>query len=106
MLIAIDENIIDSLTYVLAQAKDELALLAEQKKRAEAQADRNRLFNEAEACAYLKRDADTLLYYRNHGLEHYKKGRDVWYKKGDIDDWLAAGKINRHSHKRAQQRES
>ncbi|ADB41293.1 hypothetical protein Slin_5324 [Spirosoma linguale DSM 74] len=60
------------------------------------EADANRLLNEAEAMGYLRRDADTLQYYRRFGLNSYKQGRDRWYRKGDIDAWLESGKVNRH----------
>lgn len=63
------------------------------------QANESRLLNEAEACAYLKRDPDTLRYYRTLGLDSFKKGKDRWYLKADVDQWLASGKVTRHATK-------
>lgn len=53
--------------------------------------------NEVEAVAYLNRDPATLRFYRKNGMPFIKKGRAVWYTKGDIDAWLATGKVVRRN---------
>lgn len=88
-LIAIDQELLYDLKATLKEVKAQLELARKKPS------DEDKLLNEAEACEYLRRDADTLAYYRNNGLESYKRGRDRWYKKGDIDRWLAEGKVNR-----------
>ncbi|GAB3550302.1 hypothetical protein [Spirosoma fluminis] len=96
-LIALDANLVESLQRTLQLASEQLADLAQRETKALQEAERNQLLNEVDACAYLKRDSDTLLYYRKRGLPYYKRGNDVWYRKGEIDDWLIAAKVHRHS---------
>lgn len=62
------------------------------------QNEANRLLTIEQACAYLGGiNEDTLLYYRERGLAYFKKGKNaIWYRQGDIDDWLATGKVSRH----------
>lgn len=97
-LIAIDSELIADLKAVLQAATSELAKASEREKQLRLEADRGKLLNEQQAHEYLSRDADTLLYYRKNGLLYFKCGRDVWYKKGFIDDWLESGKVNRRNH--------
>ncbi|GAB4023886.1 hypothetical protein GCM10028808_75240 [Spirosoma migulaei] len=74
-------------------ATTELAKSREQIK----QLEENSLLTEQEAQKYLGRDVDTLRYYRALGLDSFKKGKDRWYSKADIDAWLASGKVSRHT---------
>jgi hypothetical protein len=66
------------------------------------ESEQNAMFTLNQACAYLAGiNEDTLLYYRRLGLAYYKKGKDgVWYQKGDIDVWLATGRVSHHSPKK------
>ncbi|MVM36529.1 hypothetical protein GO730_00715 [Spirosoma sp. HMF3257] len=96
-LIAIDSELINDLKAILQAATRELIKAGEREKQLRIEADRNKLLTEKQAQEYLQRDADTLLYYRKNGMPYFKYGRDVWYKKGLIDDWLESGKVNRRN---------
>ncbi|UFH55496.1 hypothetical protein [Spirosoma sp. KNUC1025] len=96
--IVIDESIVYDLIQTLNDCRKELAKAADEKERLRKELDRNRLLTEAEAQEYLRRDYHTLVYYRKMlGLSSFKIGKDRWYVKGQIDDWLASGKVSRHS---------
>ena len=99
MNIVIDDSIPKGFQAALADALAQLELYKQQRNDAQKQADANTLMRIPEACAYMGGiNEDTLLYYRKMGLDYYKKGKaGVWYRKGDIDDWLASGKVSRHS---------
>ena len=91
MTFAIEGQLLETLMNTLAEATSELA----RTRQALEQVRDNQLLNETEACAYLKRDADTLRYYRTLGLDSFKKGAHRWYLKSEIDSWLASGKVTR-----------
>ena len=91
MTFAIEGQLLETLMTTLAEATSELARSRGIIEKMQADI----LLNEEEACAYLKRDADTLRYYRALGLESFKKGQYRWYMKSEIDSWLASGKVTR-----------
>lgn len=96
MQIVIDSAIVDRYVSALAGYEKLLSEATRKKEEAEARADADHLFTIEQACQYLGVSDDTLLYYRKLGLDYYKKGKaGVWYRKGDIDDWLASGKVSR-----------
>ncbi|GAB2567567.1 hypothetical protein [Spirosoma areae] len=97
MTLVVDEKLGERLRVVLDKCEAHFAKSAEREIQMQAELERRRLLTEKEAMAYLGRDANPLLYYRRHGLNYYKKGGDAWYAKGDIDDWLASGKVNRRA---------
>ncbi|WP_020603997.1 hypothetical protein [Spirosoma spitsbergense] len=91
MTFTIEGQLLGTLMNTLAEATSELA----RTRQALEQARESQLLNEDEACAYLKRDAETLRYYRTLGLDSFKKGQYRWYMKSEIDNWLASGKVTR-----------
>jgi len=95
MIIQLEGSLLESLVDTLKEATAELAKYREREKELMATIESNELLNEAEAQAFLKRDTNTLLYYRNKGLIYYKCGRDVWYKRGDLIAWVEAGAVRR-----------
>jgi len=98
MNIVIDSTIIERYVSTLDRydtlLKSAVARIEELKK----ETDADRMLTAEQARAYLGGvSEDTMLYYRKHGLDYYKKGRDgIWYRKGDIDAWLQTGRVNRH----------
>lgn len=97
MLVALESDLVDSLHATLKQVAELVIHINDQQKQLQAELDRKMLFTEVEAQAYLKRDAETLRHYRTLGLVSFKKGKDRWYLKGDIDDWLESGRVARHN---------
>lgn len=97
MQIVIDQAVVEGYKDALTES---LTLLSEAYRQRDAlakQAESDQLLTMETARAYLGGiSEDTLLYYRRLGLDFIKKGKAVWYRKGDIDDWLATGKVNRH----------
>jgi len=87
MIIQLEGSLLESLVNTLSEATTELAKCRERKNELRATIEANELLNEAEAEAYLKRDSDTLRYYRTLGLSSFKKGADRWYLKGEINSW-------------------
>ncbi|RYF51105.1 MAG: DNA-binding protein, partial [Cytophagaceae bacterium] len=62
------------------------------------EAEASKMMKVSEACTYLGGiSPQTLNTYMKRGLPYYKKGQSVLYQKGDIDQWLSSGKVNRHS---------
>ncbi|GAB3948421.1 hypothetical protein GCM10028805_22770 [Spirosoma harenae] len=96
MYIAIDEALIADLTSALSEAAKEIALSRKREETLRLELERNKLLTEKQAQEYLQRDAETLRYYRTLGLSSIKIGKDRWYVKGVVDDWLESGKVNRH----------
>lgn len=95
MTIQLDGELLETVVDTLAAATKELAQSRQREMMLAEAVENGKLLTESEAMAYLGRDANTLLYYRKNGLNYYKCGRDVWYTKGDINAWLASGKVNR-----------
>ncbi|MVM36446.1 hypothetical protein GO730_00290 [Spirosoma sp. HMF3257] len=94
-MLIVDEKLGHHITDLLDQCEEAIRLSAERDAQREKEFDRCLLMNETEVMEYLKRDGDTLRYYQKHGLRFYKMGRNVWYTKGDIDDWLKKGLVKR-----------
>lgn len=97
MLIAVEKELVEGLTLALeahVQASGEVTKVI---KGLAQRADENELLTPAQACIYLGGiHENTLLNYRNEGgLDYYKKGRSVFFRRGDIDQWLASGKVKR-----------
>lgn len=97
MIVNVDGQLFEEMVNLIKACTIELANSRAREARLQTELEANRLMNEADAQAYLKRDSGTLLYYRRLGLSYYKKGNDVWYTKADIDNWLASGYVNRQS---------
>src|SRR5438128_1088843 len=95
MIIQLEGALLESLVDTLSAATVELAKCRKREQEMRAATEANELLNEAEAQAFLKRDANTLLYYRNKGLTCYKSGRDIWYKRGDLMAWVESGIVKR-----------
>lgn len=89
-------ELIDGLNYTLQRATEELKKARDVERKLKAEAERNQLLTLHQAMAYLGVSHETLLHYRLLGLEYYKKGRGVWFRKRDIDAWLEEGRVNRH----------
>ena len=104
MNIVIDQAVIDHYDQLLNQHRELFRQLLSEHNALLKLEQQNRLLSIPEACAYLGHiSPDTLLYYRKFGLEYYKKGREgVWYRLGDIEDWLQSGKVSRRKHKPTQ----
>ena len=100
MNITLDGNLLENIMRMLDTATQRLAESEAREDRLLKELDRSKLLNEQEAKEYLRRDAETLRYYRNLGLDSIKIGKDRWYIKGVIDDWLASGQISRHQQKK------
>ncbi|WP_461090971.1 hypothetical protein [Spirosoma gilvum] len=83
----------------LSEATKQLQKAEEREKQLRIEADRGKLLTEQQTQEYLQRDAETLRYYRTLGLDSIKIGKDRWYIKGIIDDWLDSGKVNRRMKK-------
>lgn len=98
MIVQIEGSLLESLVDTLNEARIELAKCRNRELELRATIEKNELLNESEAQAFLKRDANTLLYYRNKGLNSYKCGRDVWYKKGELIAWVESGAIRRRKN--------
>lgn len=98
MNIVIDKDIVEGFARRLDDYHVLLTKATERMEWAEREASRSRLMRIPEACQYLGGiSEETLLYYRKMGLDCYKKGKTgVWYRKGDIDDWVDAGHVSRH----------
>jgi hypothetical protein len=97
-LIAIDQTIVAGYQQALSESLQLLAEAYAQRDALKRQADADQLMNIRQACSYLGKNEDTLRYYRRFGLEPYKKGQQgVWYRKGEIDAWLALGRVNQHT---------
>ncbi|MVM36447.1 hypothetical protein GO730_00295 [Spirosoma sp. HMF3257] len=97
MKLVVNDQLGDRLLDVLERCAKHLEDSNAQIEKLQKELDRCRLMSESEAMKYLKRDANTLHHYQKHGLGFYKKGKEVWYTKGDIDDWLAKGIVNRRN---------
>lgn len=95
MTFNIEGQLLETILETLNAATQELAKCREREQKLCLNKEANELLNEAEAQAFLKRDANTLLYYRNKGLTSYKCGRDVWYKRGDLVAWVESGIVKR-----------
>ncbi|WP_461043446.1 hypothetical protein [Spirosoma harenae] len=93
----IDQDLAEELIQALNTCQQEINALRQERK----QMEQDKLFGIRQACEYLGGiKEETLLYYRRLGLAYYKKKRGgVWYRKGDIDDWLASEKVARHTRK-------
>ncbi|MVM34426.1 hypothetical protein GO755_30625 [Spirosoma sp. HMF4905] len=96
MLVAIDETLLANVTSALESAAKELALSRKREESLRKELERSRLMTEEQTQEYLQRDAQTLRYYRQLGLDSIKIGQYRWYVKGVVDDWLKSGTINRH----------
>lgn len=96
MLIVVDKDIVDGFAKLLGHYQKALKEAIDSQKALLQKIENDQLLTEEQAQVYLSRDANTLRYYRNLGLDYYKKGQDRWYSKADIDAWLESGKVNRH----------
>jgi DNA-binding Xre family transcriptional regulator len=98
MNIVVDESIINRLEEKLAEYDAALSKALNRLERLEQERADNELLTTRQACKMLSCSPETLLYYRTKKLNYYKKGREgVWYRKGDIMDWLAKGYVNRQT---------
>lgn len=95
MIITVEGKLFEDLVATIEACTAELANSRKLVQDLQDQIEGNRLLNEEEADACLNRDSDTLLYYRRLGLPYFKKGKSVWYRKSDIDNWLVSGKVTR-----------
>ncbi|WP_420151806.1 hypothetical protein [Spirosoma sp.] len=95
MTIELNMSIVEALNDTLRTATEELAKLREERNQLKKEVERNKLLTEKQAQEYLQRDHDSLRYYRTLGLQSFKIGKDRWYIKGHIDDWLESGRVNR-----------
>lgn len=98
MMIAVEKEQVEELTLVLLANKAALSEVTEVMKQLATKADDNELLTPCQACTYLGGISEnTLLNYRREGLDYFKKGKSVWYRRGDIDTWLGSGKVNRRA---------
>jgi hypothetical protein len=96
VMIAVDPEMAANLIRALHSTEQVLKQCLEDNKLLRKQADAWQLLSEKQAMKYLSKSASGLQYYRSLGLPYYKKGKEIWYRKGDIDQWLQSGKVNRH----------
>ena len=61
---------------------------------AKPQNETREIFNEKQAAEYVGQKPGTLRQWRTNGKgpAYHKKGRRVFYKKGDLDAWMAIGR--------------
>ncbi|WP_080055661.1 helix-turn-helix domain-containing protein [Spirosoma aerolatum] len=95
MNIVIDHEIVEGYKNALLKAVDAFQKAQEKITALTKELDESQLMTTKEAQDYLKCSYDSLLYYRRFGLTPYKKGKDVWYTKAIINEWLSTGRVNR-----------
>lgn len=98
-MLQVSVDFVEQVTYALTRSSEALERALKREAMLKAEAERNKLLSLSEAKDYLKVCDETLMHYRVLGLVHYKKGKGVWFRKGDIDDWLAEGMISRRKRK-------
>lgn len=92
----IEGSLLGNLLDTLSEATKQLKIAEEREQRLRIEADRGRLLSEKQIEDYLDRCSETIRYYRTLGLPSMKIGKDRWYIKGVVDDWLASGSVNFH----------
>lgn len=99
MLIAIEQNTMDGYKSALIAATNRIEHLSERLATEIKRATYNELLTSEQAAKYLGVSPQNLNYYRNQGLPYYKPcGQGVWFRRGEIDEWINSGRINKHKH--------
>lgn len=99
--IVVDPAFIQDLQKQFDFTVKELKKTAELLKQEQQRARSLELLNIEETAAYLKIVPSQLEYYEKHGLPYYRpchKGK--FYRRGEIDEWLESGAVNRHKKTR------
>ena len=97
MDILIDTHLIEGYARLLTDVQTRAEQLTTRLDALSTEHLRRELLDTAAACQYLSVSEDSLLYYRTRkGLPYLKKGTLTLYVRGEIDDWLRAGHVNRH----------
>ncbi len=96
-LIAVDPEFLEELKKDFGKLVEQFESCVYRLSLAEEKARAGEMLTPEEAAKYLGVTVPMMDYYERHGLNCYRTcHRGKWFRRGDIDEWIKAGRVNRH----------